>query len=342
MYSEIIKKNHDRSYVRWWPQYAYHYTDISNAVEILRTGRIYSRINAGNMKLMKNDNASRQVIDMTSPEIASYVRFYFRPLTPTQFYNEGFKHYEIRYDDDKNANVPVPVFLVFDLNKLLSDPDTQFSGSSQAGYGATLHNTVAEFEKLDFDKIYGGGVPSKEDVSYRHAEILYPDHYEIDKSIKRIVCRNEVEKQSLCNILLDEDYHTFCRYEKKITVMKDAMFENNGLFISTCDYNGDSLAIGFSNTKNKKDYLNRAMKKKPEIDIDSLQVSMKILFDWCNGNDGLDHREIVRNIDYNNTQTIVLSNIPTVCEAKELRVRIYIEDKIMSFLKYQLGTGEVL
>lgn len=342
MYSEIIKKNYDRSFVRWWPRYAYHYTDISNAIGILTSGKIYSRINAGDMKLMKNDNASRQVIDMTSPEIASYVRFYFRPLTPTQFYNEGFKHYKIRYDGDENANVPVPVFLVFDLNKLLNDPDTQFSGSSQAGYGATLHNTVAEFEKLDFDKIYGGGALSREDVSYRHAEIIYPDHYEIDKSIVGIACRNEVEKQSLCNILWEKDHRTFYKYKNKITVMKNNMFENNGLFISDCDYHGDSLGIRFSNTKNKKDYLKRAIKHNPEINIDSLKVSMKISFDWCNRNSNLYHREIARNIDYNCDQTIVISNIPTIRGARELRVRIDIEDKLMSFLKYQLGTGEVL
>ena len=120
------------------------------------------------------------------------------------------------------------------------------------------------------------------------------------------------------------------------------MFENNGLFISDCDYHGDSLGIRFSNTKNKKDYLKRAIKHNPEINIDSLKVSMKISFDWCNRNSNLYHREIARNIDYNCDQTIVISNIPTIRGARELRVRIDIEDKLMSFLKYQLGTGEVL
>ncbi|WP_027209423.1 DarT ssDNA thymidine ADP-ribosyltransferase family protein [Butyrivibrio hungatei] len=342
MYSEIIKKNFDRSYVRWWPRYAYHYTDISNAVGILTSGRIYSRINAGNLKLMKNDNASRQVIDMTSPEITSYVRFYFRPLTPTQFHNEGFKHYKLRYDGDTNANVPVPVFLIFDLNKLLSDPNTQFSGISQAGYGTTMYNTVSDFEKLDFDRIYGGGVPLKEDVAYRHAEIVCHEYYEIDKSIVGIACRNEVEKQTLCNMLWEKNHRTFYKYKEMIKVMKDDMFESNGLFISDCDYHGDSLGIRFSNTKSKRDYLHRAMKQNPEIDIDSLQVSMRVVFDWMTRNGGLYHREITRSIDYNDTQTIVVSKIPVIRGAKELWVRIDIEEKNMSFLKYQLGAGEVL
>ena len=342
MYSDIIKKNYGRSYVRWWPQYAYHYTDISNVIDILTSGRIYSRINADNMKLMKNDNASKQVIDMTNPEIASYVRFYFRPLTPTQFYNEGFKHSKIRYDGDMNANVPVPVFLVFNLNKLLSDSATKFSETSQAGYGTTLYNTVSDFEKLDFDKIYGGGALSKEDVPYRHAEIVYPEYYEIDRSIVGIACRNEVEKQSLCNMLSEKEQAIFHKYQKIIRVKKNDMFENNGLFISDCDYHRDSLGIRFSNTKSKRDYLHRAIKHNSEIDISSLQVSMKVVFDWMDKNVGIYHSEITRKINYNDTPTTVISNIPVIPDAKELHLRIYIEDKIMSFLKYQIDAGEVL
>ena len=247
------------SAVKWWPRFAYHYTDISNAVSILLSGKLYSRISASYMDLMKNDNASRQVIDMTSSEITSYVRFYFRPLTPTQYYNEGFKHFSIRYDKDVNANVPVPVFFVFDLNKLLCDPKTMFSECSQAGYGTKLYKNVADFERLNFEKIYGYGIPNKEDVPYRHAEIVYPEQYEIDESLIRIVCRNETEKQSLCNLLREQNPRVFYKYKNSITVSKTDMFENNGLFVSDCDYYGNTLGIRFSNSKSKRDYLYHAV-----------------------------------------------------------------------------------
>ena len=114
---EIIQQNCEKAPVGWWPRYAYHYTDVSNAVNILSTGYLYSRIKTQEANLMANDNASIQVINMTESATTSYVRFYFRPLTPTQYYNEGFKHSCIRYDDE-NANVPVPVFLLFDLEKV--------------------------------------------------------------------------------------------------------------------------------------------------------------------------------------------------------------------------------
>ena len=65
-YSDIIRDNCvNRSPVSWWPKFAFHYTDVTNAVSILNSGFLYSRADAAQMRVMKNDNASRQVIDMT-------------------------------------------------------------------------------------------------------------------------------------------------------------------------------------------------------------------------------------------------------------------------------------
>ena len=77
-YSDIILDNRfHHSPVRWWPQFAFHYTDVTNAVSILDSGMLFSRSNAEHLGLMHNDNASRQVIDMTQAEAQSCVRFYF-------------------------------------------------------------------------------------------------------------------------------------------------------------------------------------------------------------------------------------------------------------------------
>jgi len=92
---------------KWWPYYIYHFTNIDNAVQILNNGFIYSRNNALNMGLMESDNASPQVIEQTNDQWADYVRLYFRPRTPTQFNNEGFRPKEDRALDSK---CPVPIF----------------------------------------------------------------------------------------------------------------------------------------------------------------------------------------------------------------------------------------
>ena len=90
-YAEIIQNNCEKVNPSWWPKFAYHYTDVTNAVSILSSGKLYSRVKAGAKGVMENDNASRQVIDMTETRATSYVRFYFRPLTPTQYHNEGVR-----------------------------------------------------------------------------------------------------------------------------------------------------------------------------------------------------------------------------------------------------------
>ena len=205
-FQEIIDYNAKTYCVErsWWPRFAYHFTDITNIVKILDCGFLYSRKSSQKNNLMQNDNASRQVIDMTSPDVLNYVRFYFRPLTPTQYNNEGYKHPALRFDHSINANVPVPVFLLFDLQTILQDNNTRFSEKSQAGYSAArLLSGPDDFSKLNFAKIYEVGRMDNrdEDVKYRQAEILYPESYPIKNSLKYIVCRNEVERRTLLKLL---------------------------------------------------------------------------------------------------------------------------------------------
>ena len=101
-YKDIISNNAEQycGNYKWWAYNAFHYTNLDNAVNILKSGFLYSRSQSSKNNLMQNDNASRKVIDITDPVIVNYARFYFRPLTPTQYYNEGYKHPQLRYSDD--------------------------------------------------------------------------------------------------------------------------------------------------------------------------------------------------------------------------------------------------
>lgn len=94
----------------WWPRFVYHFTDVQNAVEILRSGYLYSRTEAANRGLMLSDNASPQVIQPTTPAHFDFVRFYFRPRTPTQFQNEGIRPQPQR--PLGGAHCPIPIFFV--------------------------------------------------------------------------------------------------------------------------------------------------------------------------------------------------------------------------------------
>ena len=96
---------------QWWPKYFYHFTDVHNAVGILCDGKIYSRKKADELGKMQSDNASMSVIINTDKEAYEYARMFFRPTTPTQYHNEGYKPLALR-NKSVNASCPVPVFFM--------------------------------------------------------------------------------------------------------------------------------------------------------------------------------------------------------------------------------------
>ncbi len=73
--------------LHWWPTYVYHFTDVHNAVNILKSGYLYCRTEAQRLGLMDVDNASPDIIQRTRREYERFTRLYFRPNTPTQFRN---------------------------------------------------------------------------------------------------------------------------------------------------------------------------------------------------------------------------------------------------------------
>ncbi len=341
-YIDIIRNNvENNTPVKWWPKFAYHHTDVSNAVNILDKGYLYSRDNAQKMGLMLNDNASRQVIDMTNISVLSNVRFYFRPLTPTQYYNEGYKHPALRYDNDNKANIPVPIFFLFDLSKLLSLDGVKFSERRQAGSGAELYEGVEAFSKLDFKKIYSTGFNNfEENKPYRHAEILHPDSMKIDSCLDTILCRNSVERMTLLNLLREKNPLQYLTYKDKIKICKSDMFEYNGLYITECDFFNNILSIHFSDTYNKKNYTRIQMQKNGVEKLESLTV--KVILDWYTSKKTYEHKETTTAIEYDTINNITFSKLPVVPNAKMLRVMVYIEDSLMCCTEHSLEQSEII
>ena len=187
-----------------WVKYCYHFSDIENIVSILSTGMLYSRNEAIAQGSMINDNASREVIDGTSSIFKDYVRFYFRPQTPTQFNNEGFR--------GKNnlgllqAHCPFPIFLLFDIVQILNMKNTKFSEMSLAKNNQhQLLTTPEEFENLPFSMIYHNSWMTPEEkgdiISHRHAEIIVSNQVEIDSVLEVILVRSLAEMRTLLYLL---------------------------------------------------------------------------------------------------------------------------------------------
>ena len=86
--------------------YFYHFTNIEKALGIIEKGWIFGRHEALENNLMQTENASPSVISVSQNKIKEYARLYFRPRTPTQYHNEGYKPKHIR-NKDVNANCPL-------------------------------------------------------------------------------------------------------------------------------------------------------------------------------------------------------------------------------------------
>jgi hypothetical protein len=113
----------------WLPKYLYHFADVQNAAQILQSGELLSRNEAVRRSVMKNDNASSQVISVTALRHMDHARLYFRPRTPTQYHNEGIRPLAAR---GLGAHCPVPIFLVFDLVETLCLDGMMFSNGNLA------------------------------------------------------------------------------------------------------------------------------------------------------------------------------------------------------------------
>lgn len=335
-FSDIIQKNYEMASmpVKWWTKYAFHYTDILNAISILQTGTLYSRFYAQKAHLMKNDNASFQVIDTTSAETQSYVRFYFRPLTPTQYYNEGYKHPDLRYDKDKNANVPVPIFFAFNLEKFLENPNVEFSALSQAGYGSSKLKGVSKFSELPFKDIYSFGYVDDNVRKYRHAELLYPDSYNIDDSLEVILCRNEFEQTMLLSLLQKNNKKIFDNYKNIVRVCRNNMFEKNGLFINDINFLNNHIVIRFSDTYEKTRYDNIQMQKYGFVELKTLKLNF--LLEWNNSFRLLKILNFEIDFDYLK-QPNILIEIPYVDKSKELHITIKCNDELIGYKKFILS-----
>lgn len=198
-----VKKWSARTRNDWWPKYAYHYTDVANAVSIILRGTITSRNRAVQLGLMKTDNACSAIISRTAEEHRDFVRLYFRPRTPTQYRNEGIRPEADHWND---AHCPMPVFFCFDLVQVLGRDDAECSDGNMASPSTSHCGSRDFFEHVHFEHVYHDGAiwssePKDLITRRRQAEVLVPDELPLLPAIRVIACRSPAERQTLLCLL---------------------------------------------------------------------------------------------------------------------------------------------
>ena len=180
---------HTNHYSDWWPDYLFHFTDITNAISIIESGNLLSRTEAVRTNAMKHDNASRDVIRRTNRAYQNYVRFYIRPKTRMQYRVEGVR-------SEGGAHVPIPVFFLFRPGEILSQPGVLFSDDNVAEDSTNIYCQLTDLDKIPFRLVY----PRK--IAYKDPEVLLPSPLRLPcLEVVEIYLRSDAEKQTLTSQL---------------------------------------------------------------------------------------------------------------------------------------------
>lgn len=228
----------------WWPRYVFHFTDLHNAVSILRGGAVHSRAKASELGLLRTDAASQAVIAQTTPAHLQYVRLYFRPRTPTQFRNEGIRPVSQRW---QGAHCPVPVFFCFDTLDLLTREDTEVS-TGNMGSSHVQHGPAGEIlRQIPFKHVFHDGrwAPDEADAIkfHRHAEVLVPGSLALHPALRMVACRSAAERTTLLHLL---GVPFRARWERLVRLGYDGLFERKWTFVESVGTIGDAVEFRFN------------------------------------------------------------------------------------------------
>ena len=230
----------------WWPGYLFHFTDIQNAVSILKEGALINRNEAQARGLMVTDNASPEIIANTADELKNYVRLYFRPRTPTQASNEGFRPPQQR---DYNAHCPVPVYFIFDSKDVLARPDVCFTAGSLATNSTPdILSTASDLERIPFDIVYHDGRFTRTErsniVFRRHAEVIVPRHLDLS-ALRYIVCRSQAEYETFLH-LLPQNARMRWRDRLRIDSSRKPVFLKHWTYVESADLSSSRITLRFN------------------------------------------------------------------------------------------------
>ena len=228
---------------RRWPDYLFHFMDIWNAVSILKTGALLSRNRAEALALMTTDNASREIIDNTEDDLKDYVRLYFRPRTPTQYNNEGFRPLAAR---SRQSHCPVPIYFLFDSRSVLSRADSHFTRGNLKS-AREIFSSASDFERIPFESVYHSGPfePHERDsiVFHRHAEVIVPTQMDI-VALQHIVCRTQAEYETLLHLLPPP---TRIRWRERMGIYPGLnLFEKKWTFVERVAKDSSSIVFYFN------------------------------------------------------------------------------------------------
>lgn len=296
-----------------WAKFLFHFTTLENTVEILRMGELLSRSEVqitGNF----DDSASPDIIDQTDEKWKDHVRFYFRPCTPTLYNIEGFRP---KTRQRLNAHCPVPIYLLFDIEKIICQKNARFSSGSLARQGTQVFSTADEFKVMPFEYIYHD-LPLKDDekdkiINHRHAEVIVPKRLGL-QSLEYILCRSQAEKETLRHYLpsqILQQWHT-----KIITYTKKRAFFKRWSYLERVTLTDSKILFYFHLPVDKEDQ-------------GPFQAKLEIRENWTN------KTYLWENDIFNTQEEIIEFDLSNLQEPRDYDIRFTLDHHLAYAGRYQ-------
>jgi hypothetical protein len=209
----------------WWTYFLFAYYDLNTVIDILRAGRVTPR---------------RETIRHGSWDHT--VRLNFRPRTPDLYGVEGIRPESV----EPQNHIPVPVYLLFDLEAVVTLAETRFS-EGDVNQTQKTFSTAAAFRDLPFHRIYHDTWFRSEErdeiLNARRAQVIVPHPLELGY-LRHIWCRSQAEYETLYH-LLPED--TRAQWGDKITVRTDYdLFHNKWVYVRSAALGEQGALFSFN------------------------------------------------------------------------------------------------
>lgn len=211
----------------WWPYFLFYFADIHEVATILREDEILAPFARGEDL---NDRWDR------------FVSLYFRPRTPDLFFAEGFR----AAHQHSEPYTPIPVYLLFDMESVVTHPDTRFSEGNPAKTKKT-YATPTYFRELPFEQIYHDSwfMPDEREeiMRYREAQVVIEERMSLS-SLQVIWLRSTAEYETLRYLLPDDIWH---KWRDKITARTDYhLFNHKRTYVQDAILTADNIQLRFN------------------------------------------------------------------------------------------------
>ena len=216
----------------WWPYFLFYFADIHHLTSILKAGELRSPFAQGKK---------------IQTRFEKNVRLYFRPRTPDLFRYEGFRPAAPNLPAEY---APMPVYLLFDLEAVICQPDVLFAEGDPLKVKKT-YKTASYFRTMPFEQIYHDSWFSADEreeiMRFREAQVLIPDRIGLE-SLQLIWMRSPAEYETLRQLMPEELWQ---QWSDKITARSDYhLFNNKRAFVQEAVLQAGEIRLRFNPCQN--------------------------------------------------------------------------------------------